>query len=94
MATPAAVPCSDGEGTLVWTSRAACRGAGVDPFFTTGREGEAKAICSMCLVRQECLTFALTNEPRDSKEDLGIYGGLTYDERRRMRRRKWRYGDG
>jgi hypothetical protein len=43
---------------------------------------EAKAVCSGCTVRVECLTWALTNF-----EKHGIWGGTSERERRRIRRR-------
>ncbi|MDQ1511262.1 MAG: WhiB family transcriptional regulator, redox-sensing transcriptional regulator [Actinomycetota bacterium] len=43
------------------------------------REAKAKTICAECIVRQECLEFALrVHEPH------GIWGGLTEAERRRL----------
>lgn len=41
------------------------------------RESEAKAICSSCPVRQECLDYALS-----IKEPHGIWGGLSEVERK------------
>jgi WhiB family redox-sensing transcriptional regulator len=37
---------------------------------------EAKAICSRCLVRGECLAFAIR-----TRQMHGIWGGLTEEER-------------
>jgi len=37
---------------------------------------EAKAICAICRVRRECLTFALR-----TGQHHGIWGGTTEDER-------------
>ena len=41
------------------------------------REQEAKRICMDCLVRAECLDYALT-----TREAYGIWGGLTEIERK------------
>ena len=41
------------------------------------REEEAKAICMHCIVRAECLDYALT-----TRESYGIWGGLTELERK------------
>ena len=90
MATPAVL---SGGTDASWSQLAACRGADVDLFFSVASVEMAKACCAQCPVRQPCLEFAIASEPRDSKEDLGVYGGMTYDERRSLRRRKWRYGD-
>jgi WhiB family redox-sensing transcriptional regulator len=41
---------------------------------------EAKAVCKTCQVRVECLRFAI-----ESGEQHGIWGGMTYRERRRVK---------
>jgi WhiB family redox-sensing transcriptional regulator len=68
-----------------WRAHAACRDADVNTFFpTTDEEAEpAKAICATCPVRLECLEFALATRQED-----GVWGGLTETERRRVRRRR------
>jgi WhiB family redox-sensing transcriptional regulator len=57
----------------------------VDPeiFFPErgGSSKAARAVCSECSVRQECLLYALTN-----REQFGIWGGTSERERRRLRR--------
>ena len=57
----------------------------IDPeIFFPLSEGvdEAKAICSLCRVRKECLEIALRLEGRLSRSGrYGIWGGLTPDER-------------
>jgi hypothetical protein len=84
-----------------WRSRAACRetdrdGKPVhDPelFFPVGNTGpallqaeEAKAICARrCPVIEHCLRWAL-----ETGEDAGVWGGLSEDERRAMKRRRAR----
>lgn len=42
---------------------------------------EAKAICRLCPVQAQCLTYAVNNG-----EKFGIWGGRSERERRRMRR--------
>jgi WhiB family redox-sensing transcriptional regulator len=42
---------------------------------------EAKAGCSGCRVRQQCLRLAL-----DNGEDFGVWGGTAASERRQLRR--------
>ena len=71
-----------------WHLNAACRGPESALFFPPTlperrderelREARAKAICSQCDVRQDCLEFALR-----VREPHGIWGGLTEAERRR-----------
>lgn len=41
----------------------------------------AKAVCSGCPLRKECLQYAL-----DAREDLGVWGGTSSEERRNMLR--------
>lgn len=73
-----------------WRERAACRGEEPDLFFPTGTAGpaiwqvsRAKAVCGTCPVVQECLDYALR-----TGQDHGIWGGMTEDERRVLRRRR------
>ena len=68
-----------------WRDDAACRGHDTDDFFpaTDEEAGPAKAICGACPVREECLEFALATRQED-----GVWGGLTETERRRLRRRR------
>ena len=43
---------------------------------------EAKTVCRQCPVTTECLAWAF-----EARVEHGIWGGLTEDERRRLRRR-------
>jgi WhiB family redox-sensing transcriptional regulator len=45
------------------------------------RESVAIAICASCPVRGECLEYALR-----TNESLGVWGGLTEDQRREYSR--------
>jgi Transcription factor WhiB len=70
-----------------WRARAACRGVDPELFFPAAERGPvravqvaaAKAVCAGCPVRTECLAEALARIP------YGIAGGLTENERRRLR---------
>lgn len=66
-----------------WQQHARCVGYGVDYWFPTRGESTtiAKAVCAGCMVRAECLEFALTEEIRH-----GIWGGTSERERGRMRK--------
>jgi len=73
-----------------WRHHALCRDEDPELFFPIGNTGpavrqleRAKAICTRCPVTQECLTRAL-----DNGQDAGIWGGLSEDERRALRRRQ------
>ena len=66
-----------------WRASGACGEHDPDLWFTAGavEHRAAKRICSVCVVRTECLDYALT-----AAIDYGIWGGLTERERRRHRR--------
>jgi WhiB family redox-sensing transcriptional regulator len=69
----------------VWQRQANCMGVDPDLFFPErgASTREAKEVCRGCVVREDCLEFALTNS-----EKFGIWGGLSERERRRIRRRR------
>ncbi|MET8768248.1 MULTISPECIES: WhiB family transcriptional regulator [unclassified Streptomyces] len=68
----------------MWTARAACRTADPDDLFVDGAaQNRAKAICTGCPVRIECLAQAL-----DHRIDHGVWGGMTERERRALLRRR------
>ena len=68
-----------------WRQDAACRDLDKAIFFPDSEEetGAAKAVCATCPVRDACLEFALV-----TRQDDGVWGGLTETERRRLRRRR------
>lgn len=76
---------------LNWQQRAACRTE--DPALFFGPSGErqperevrermAKFVCARCPVRTDCLDYAVAR-----REEHGVWGGLSEDERRSGRRR-------
>jgi WhiB family transcriptional regulator, redox-sensing transcriptional regulator len=68
-----------------WQSRANCMGVDPDLFFPErgASTREAKEVCRGCVVREDCLEYALANG-----EKFGIWGGLSERERRRLRRQR------
>ncbi len=70
---------------LAWQRQANCMGVDPDLFFPErgASTREAKEVCRGCVVREDCLEFALVNS-----EKFGIWGGLSERERRRIRRRR------
>ncbi|HVW79322.1 MAG TPA: WhiB family transcriptional regulator [Mycobacteriales bacterium] len=75
-----------------WRHRAACRDEDPELFFPIGTTGpallqvdQAKAVCRRCDAVDECLTWAI-----DSDQDAGVWGGLSEDERRAVRRNRMR----
>jgi WhiB family redox-sensing transcriptional regulator len=77
------------QGTMDWRNHAACRDEDPELFFPVGTSGpallqiaEAKAVCRRCPVSSECLNWALA-----SGQDAGVWGGLSEDDRRALKRR-------
>lgn len=77
-----------------WRHQAECRGEDPGLFFGPAgetkperdlRERVAKGVCASCLVRTECLSYAL-----DGPEKHGVYGGLGEEERATERRKRMR----
>ena len=71
-----------------WRCRAVCRDEDPAVFFPLGIGGstlsqvaQAKAVCRGCEVREDCLASAM-----GSDQDCGVWGGLTEDERRTLKR--------
>ena len=75
-----------------WRTRSACLSADPDLFFPISataaaapQVATAKAICAGCPVRSTCLSYAM-----DHRDLVGIWGGTTFDERRKARRSRAR----
>ncbi len=68
-----------------WQDQANCLGVDPDLFFPErgASTREAKEVCRGCVVRNDCLEYALENG-----EKFGIWGGLSERERRRLRRQR------
>jgi WhiB family redox-sensing transcriptional regulator len=71
-----------------WRNRSACRDTDPELFFPIGTTGAAveqitvaKSLCARCTVRAECLEFAF-----ETQQESGVWGGLTEDERRKLRK--------
>jgi WhiB family redox-sensing transcriptional regulator len=75
-----------------WRHRALCRDEDPELFFPIGTTGpalvqieQAKGVCRRCPVVESCLDWAL-----HSGQDSGVWGGLSEDERRALKRRQAR----
>ena len=70
-------------GDRSWQDYANCLGVDPDLFFPErgASTKEAKEVCRGCVVREDCLEYALQNS-----EKFGIWGGMSERERRRIRR--------
>jgi WhiB family redox-sensing transcriptional regulator len=78
--------------TMDWRHRAACRDEDPELFFPVGNSGpallqiaEAKTVCRRCPVVSRCLTEAI-----ECGDDAGVWGGMSEDERRALKRRNAR----
>ena len=74
-----------------WQYQGACIGMDSMRFFhpegergssRRKRDDDAKAVCRTCEVQAVCLQWAL-----DNNQDSGVWGGMSEEERRSLRRR-------
>ena len=72
-----------------WRSKAACLTVDPELFVPIGNTGpairqvaEAKAVCRECVVKGICLKWAI-----DNNQDAGVWGGMSEEERRSLKRR-------
>ena len=72
-----------------WRHRAACLTEDPELFFPIGNSRpaiaqveQAKRVCNRCAVQDICLKWAL-----DTGQDAGVWGGLSEEERRSLKRR-------
>jgi len=77
---------------MTWRSRAACLDENPELFFSIGNAdaafhqiNKARVICRRCEVADACLRWAM-----HSHQDDGVWGGLSVDERRALKRRNAR----
>ena len=74
--------------TAGWRELGRCKDEDPDIFYPEDDEDpgdEAKAICAMCIVRETCLESAIA-----TREKLGVWGGCTARDRRRIIRQRRR----
>ena len=76
---------AEGSDDQAWQAYANCLGVDPDLFFPErgASTREAKEVCRGCVVREDCLEYALRNG-----EKFGIWGGMSERERRRIRRQR------
>ena len=72
--------------------RGACRDEDPELFFPVGSTGpallqieDAKEVCRRCEVVEACLRWAL-----ETGQDAGVWGGMSEDDRRALKRRTLR----
>lgn len=85
------VDCGRGD-LMDWRHIAACREEEPELFFPIGNTGpalaqidDAKQVCQSCNVQEVCLNWAI-----ETGQDAGVWGGLSEDERRSLKRRRAR----
>ena len=73
-----------------WRHEAVCRDEDPELFFPVGNSGpaltqiaKANLVCNRCPVATSCLNWAL-----ESGLDAGVWGGLSEEERRALKRRR------
>lgn len=66
------------DSDTTWRSHAACRSKSVNDFFNSQWQTAVK-ICEVCVVKTQCLEFALRNEIPN-----GVWGGKTPQARKAM----------
>lgn len=74
---------------MTWRNRSACLDESPELFFPIGNTRPAalqieaaKAVCRRCAVAATCLTWAV-----EARQDTGVWGGMSEDERRALKRR-------
>jgi WhiB family transcriptional regulator, redox-sensing transcriptional regulator len=80
----------DTEGIIMdWRHSAACRDEDPELFYPTGNSGpaleqieRAKTVCRRCFVTFDCLNWAI-----EMGIDSGVWGGMSEDERRELKRK-------
>jgi WhiB family redox-sensing transcriptional regulator len=79
----------EGVDIMDWRHEAACRDVDPELFFPIGNTGpallqieEARQVCQRCPVVESCLHWAI-----ETGQDAGVWGGLSEDERRALKRR-------
>jgi WhiB family transcriptional regulator, redox-sensing transcriptional regulator len=77
---------------MEWVHRARCKDEDPELFFPIGTTGpaaiqteRAKSVCMRCDVRSDCLEWAMA-----TGQDAGVWGGLSEEERRALRRARRR----
>lgn len=70
-----------------WRELGRCRGLDPAVFYPDEEDeqaiDEARAVCEPCPVQHQCLEHAIAR-----REKLGVWGGTTWRERRRIIRRR------
>lgn len=73
----------------IWQDKALCAQTDPELFFPNKGEkaSDAKRVCMACEVRAECLEFALWETDHWGRHLDGVWGGLSHDQRKKLRHR-------
>ena len=74
---------------MQWLNQSRCLNEDPELFFPVGNTGpavdqieQAKSVCRQCTVTAECLEYAIKEN-----QDTGVWGGLSEDERKSLKRK-------
>ncbi len=74
---------------MQWLNQSRCLNEDPELFFPVGNTGpavdqieQAKAVCRQCTVTTECAEYAIIEN-----QDTGVWGGLSEDERKSLKRK-------
>jgi WhiB family redox-sensing transcriptional regulator len=72
---------------MSWQTYARCRTEDSEMFFDYTRYEDAKLICSVCPVIQECLADGIRQDKELGRSGVtgGIWGGYTPEERQQLK---------
>jgi WhiB family redox-sensing transcriptional regulator len=74
-----ALPYLKVTGDDKWRKRAQCRNVDTSVFYGNDAHRKGKLVCVSCVVKDDCLQFALDNDISE-----GVYGGYTPKERKAL----------
>lgn len=60
-----------------WSYLGLCRNPSIAKSFTRGKTAQAKAVCELCPVKEDCLNWAIMYR------ESGIWGGTSDEERKK-----------
>jgi len=73
------------EALRQWHLSSICADPRLDPDLWFSDSDTARRICSRCPVRNECLSYAMEVEEESGDQLLGVWGGLSPIQRKRLR---------
>jgi len=68
-----------------WFLQAVCADPKIDPDLFFNDSDTARQICGRCPVRNDCLSYAMASEIDTGSQLIGVWGGLSPIQRKRLR---------